>query len=118
MIGSTNLNPQKILFMAVTAPGWNEVLVCWITYSPEALIHTRFQPGEIRLQKFLQTVSTTMTYLTHPTCGLRVDWFCVRVSSWFALPMNEREPNHEITRIRNHEKTQRVQLMSQVYYYR
>ena len=55
--------------------------------------------------------------MTHPTCGLHVDWFCVRVSSWFALPMNEREPNHEITRIRNHEKTQRVQLMSQVYYY-
>ena len=55
--------------------------------------------------------------MTHPTCGLRVDWFCIRVSSWFALPMNEREPNHEITRIRNHEKTQRVQLMSQVYYY-
>ena len=64
-------------------------------------------------------------YLTHPTCGLRVDWFCVCVSSWSAFadestgtkPRNHiYHTNHE-SRTRNHEKTQKGQVMSQVYYY-
>src|SRR5438132_12509364 len=49
-----------------------------------------------------------ITYLSHLTCVLRVDWFCVRVYSWFAFQMDRRQRNHEITRTRNHEKAQRV----------
>src|SRR5437016_5453595 len=39
---------------------------------------------------------TAITYLNHPSCGFRVDWFCVRVYSWFALQMDRRGTNHEI----------------------
>src|SRR6266567_1058415 len=37
-------------------------------------------------------------YLTHPPCGLRVDWSYVRVFSWFALQMN-----HENQTTKSHE---------------
>src|SRR5438477_12877174 len=39
-----------------------------------------------------------LIYLTHPPCGLRVDWSYVRVFSWFALQMN-----HENQTTKSHE---------------
>src|SRR2546425_13325933 len=45
-----------------------------------------------------KAVETAITYLTHPTCGLRVDWSYVRVFSWFALQMN-----HENQTTKSHE---------------